>query len=38
MPGSLSEQEIGVESGRRTELVVSFDLAWLHNQSTPAHN
>jgi hypothetical protein len=38
MPGSLTEQEVGFETGRRSELVVSFDLAWLHNQSNHAHN
>jgi len=38
MPGSLSEQEIGFETGRRTEIIVSFDLAWLHSQSNHARN
>ena len=38
MPGSLSEQEVGHEMGYRPEYIVSFDLAWLHNQTTHAHN
>jgi hypothetical protein len=38
MPGSLSEQEVGHEMGHRPEYIVSFDLAWLHNQANHAHN
>jgi hypothetical protein len=38
MPGSLSEQEVGHEMGHRPEYVVSFDMAWLHNQANHAHN
>ena len=33
MPGSLSEQEVGNETGRRSEYVVSFDVAWLTPQT-----